>query len=67
MGISDDLTSNQMLSTIISQTQEKIDEISIKNNWMQSNLTMTLTGPAPLTNAVTEESFKLFGPYFQLE
>ena len=64
IGISDDLTSNQTLSTIISQTQEKIDAISIKNNWMQSNLTMTLTGPAPLTNAVTEESFKLFWSVF---
>ena len=64
IGISNDLAGNQTISTIISETQEKIDAISIKNNWMQSNLTMTLTGPAPLTNAVTEESFKLFWSVF---
>ena len=30
------------------------------------NLKMTLTGPVPLTNAVTEESFKLFWKVFPI-
>ena len=64
IGISDNLADNQTISSIISETQDKIDAISIKNNWIESNLTMTLTGPAPLTNAVTEESFKLFWSVF---
>ena len=33
-------------------------------NWQDLNLTMTLTGPVPITNAVTEFSFKLFWEIF---
>ena len=33
-------------------------------NWDSLNLTMTLTGPVPITNAVTEFSFKLFWEIF---
>ncbi|MDG1548712.1 MAG: MMPL family transporter [Candidatus Poseidoniaceae archaeon] len=33
-------------------------------NWNDLNLTMTLTGPVPITNAVTEFSFKLFWEIF---
>ena len=32
--------------------------------WDDLNLTMTLTGPVPITNAVTEFSFKLFWEIF---
>ena len=32
--------------------------------WEELNLTMTLTGPVPITNAVTEFSFKLFWEIF---
>ena len=35
-------------------------------NWESLNLTMTLTGPVPITNAVTEFSFKLFWEIFPL-
>ncbi|MBT6684444.1 MAG: hypothetical protein HOB55_06255, partial [Euryarchaeota archaeon] len=42
---------------IIERTQLIIDKISVDNNWQERNLTMTLTGPTPLTNASTEESF----------
>lgn len=33
-------------------------------DWNDLNLTMTLTGPVPITNAVTEFSFKLFWEIF---
>ncbi len=49
---------------IIERTQLIIDKISVDNNWEERNLTMTLTGPTPLTNAITEESFKLFWTVF---
>ena len=49
---------------IIERTQLIIDKISVDNNWQERNLTMTLTGPTPLTNAITEESFKLFWTVF---
>ena len=35
-------------------------------DWTANNLTMTLTGPTPITNAVTEESFKLFWTVFPI-
>jgi len=35
-------------------------------NWEDLGLTMTLTGPVPITNAVTEFSFKLFWQIFPL-
>jgi len=49
---------------IIERTQLIIDKISVDNKWEERNLTMTLTGPTPLTNAITEESFKLFWTVF---
>ena len=35
-------------------------------NWEDLGITMTLTGPVPITNAVTEFSFKLFRQIFPL-
>jgi len=80
IGIADD-TGNKTVGDIVDETQSKIDQIAMNNNWgvpdeqgkcdegeeNEGNvlcLRMTLTGPAPLTNAVTEESFKLFWQVF---
>jgi predicted RND superfamily exporter protein len=75
IGIADD-TGDKSVGDIVSETQGKIDEIADNNNWGNPDsqgkcteddslcLRMTLTGPAPLTNAVTEESFKLFWKVF---
>jgi predicted RND superfamily exporter protein len=76
IGIADD-TGDLSVGDIVAQTQEKIDEIGENNNWGAPDsqgkcpseedslcLRMTLTGPAPLTNAVTEESFKMFWEAF---
>ena len=75
IGISDD-TGNKSIGDIVSETQGTIDQIALDNNWGSPDsegcgtnhgslcLRMTLTGPAPLTNAVTEESFKLFWQVF---
>ena len=70
IGISDDLDKNGdgvediSIPDIIQETQINIDKLSIENDWEGKNLTMTLTGPVPLTNAITEESFKLFWKVF---
>jgi len=76
IGIADD-TGDMSVGDIVTQTQGKIDEIGVNNNWGTPDsqgkctfeedslcLRMTLTGPAPLTNAVTEESFKMFWEAF---
>ena len=76
IGIADD-TGEKSVGDIVSETQGKIDQIAFNNNWGEPDsqgkceeegnplcLRMTLTGPAPLTNAVTEESFKLFWEVF---
>ena len=76
IGIADD-TGDKSVGDIVTETQGKIDEIAANNNWGSPDdqgkcdeegnplcLRMTLTGPAPLTNAVTEESFKLFWQVF---
>jgi len=79
IGIADD-TGDKTVGDIVTETQAKIDLIAEENNWgvpdeqgkcdgdeNEGNvlcLRMTLTGPAPLTNAVTEESFKLFWQVF---
>ena len=76
IGIADD-TGDKSVGDIVTETQSKIDQIALENNWGQPDiqgkcdgqdnvlcLRMTLTGPAPLTNAVTEESFKLFWQVF---
>ena len=81
IGIADD-TGEKSIGDIVSETQSKIDQIAVENNWgipnQQGNcddeqndgtelcLRMTLTGPAPLTNAVTEESFNLFWKVFPM-
>ncbi|MDC3281755.1 MMPL family transporter [Euryarchaeota archaeon] len=71
MGIS----SNVSVAEIIERTQGNIDFLSnVDSNgdgvadWgpEELNLTMTLTGPTPITNAVTEESFKLFWTVFPI-
>ena len=54
------------VSELISETQAAINVIAEQNNWTEDNLTMTLTGPIPITSAVTEESFKLFWKVFPL-
>tara|TARA_B100001142_G_scaffold122697_1_gene124596 strand:- start:8584 stop:11460 length:2877 start_codon:yes stop_codon:yes gene_type:complete len=70
IGISDDLDKDGdgvediSIPDIIQETQINIDKLSIENDWEGKNLTMTLTGPVPLTNAITEESFKLFWKVF---
>ena len=72
IGISDDLDTDDdgindvSIPDIIEKTQIKINELSIENNWKEKNLSMTLTGPVPLTNAITEESFKLFWTVFPI-
>ena len=78
IGIADD-TGDKSVGDIVTETQGKIDAIASINNWGEPDsqgkcdedgnplcLRMTLTGPAPLTNAVTEESFKLFWEVFPL-
>ena len=69
MGIS----SNVSVAEIIERTQTNIDFLSSidadgngQADWTEDNLTMTLTGPTPITNAVTEESFKLFWTVFPI-
>ena len=64
IGISDDISGNMTIGDIVHDTQDRIDRIAEDEEWENNNLTMTLTGPAPLTNAVTEESFKLFWKVF---
>ncbi len=64
IGISDDISGNLSIGDIVDDTQSRIDRIAEDEGWANMNLTMTLTGPAPLTNAVTEESFKLFWEVF---
>ena len=54
------------VSALIKDTQGTIDALSVVNGWAEKNLTMTLTGPVPITSAVTEESFKLFWKVFPL-
>ncbi|MEL0310968.1 MAG: MMPL family transporter [Candidatus Poseidoniales archaeon] len=72
MGISSDADVAEM----IEKTQREIDYLSSVNNnicpdepeketdWECLQLKMALTGPAPITNAVTEESFNLFWDVF---
>jgi len=67
MGISSDADVAEMIEL----TQKNIDYLRSvdadgdgKSDWESKNLTMTLTGPAPITNAVTEESFNLFWDVF---
>ncbi len=72
MGISSDADVAEM----IEKTQREIDYLSSINNnicpdepeketdWECLQLNMALTGPAPITNAVTEESFNLFWDVF---
>ncbi len=49
---------------LIKYTQNEIDELAERNNWDNLSLQMTLTGPVPITNAVTEYSFSLFWKIF---
>jgi len=75
IGISDNL-GNTTISEIIEDTQNKIYDVPVCvedcessepiTNWDKVNLTMTLTGPVPITNAVTEESFNLFWKVFPI-
>ena len=54
------------ISEFIEETQLGIIGLSEENNWDQRGLSMTLTGPVPITNAVTEESFNLFWNVFPI-
>ncbi len=51
---------------IIDSATENLTNLSEENNWDQLDLKMTLTGPVPITNAVTEYSFVLFWKVFPL-
>ncbi len=73
MGISSDADVAEM----IEKTQQEIDKLSSVNSnlnpndedqsdWDYWGLEMALTGPAPITNAVTEESFSLFWDVFPI-
>ena len=70
IGISDRLTDDKgeeiTISEFIEETQLGIIGLSEENNWDQRGLSMTLTGPVPITNAVTEESFNLFWNVFPI-
>ncbi|MBS65577.1 MAG: hypothetical protein CMA93_04575 [Euryarchaeota archaeon] len=54
------------ISELISDTQQTIDSLALQNGWSEKSLVMTLTGPVPITSAVTEESFKLFWKVFPI-
>ncbi|MEK9909550.1 MAG: MMPL family transporter [Candidatus Thalassarchaeaceae archaeon] len=70
IGISDQLKDDSgeeiTISEFIENTQLGIIELSEANEWDQRGLSMTLTGPVPITNAVTEESFNLFWNVFPI-
>ncbi len=70
IGISDQLKDDNgeeiTISEFIENTQLGIIELSEVNEWNQRGLSMTLTGPVPITNAVTEESFNLFWNVFPI-
>lgn len=70
IGISDRLTDDKgeeiTISEFIEESQLGIIGLSEENNWDQRGLSMTLTGPVPITNAVTEESFNLFWNVFPI-
>ena len=52
------------IGQLIANTQADIDRLGIENDWENLSLDMTLTGPVPITNSVTEYSFKLFWQIF---
>ena len=73
------VSENRPAKDIIETTQLMLDEISQESkpcdydndgaglcSWSDLGITMTLTGPVPITNAVTEFSFKLFWQIFPL-
>ena len=70
IGISDQLKDDNgeeiTISEFIEDTQLGIIGLSEANDWDQRGLSMTLTGPVPITNAVTEESFNLFWNVFPI-
>ena len=70
IGISDQLRDGNgeeiTISEFIEGTQMEIIGLSEANDWDQRGLSMTLTGPVPITNAVTEESFNLFWDVFPI-
>ena len=70
IGISDQLKDDNgeeiTISEFIEDTQLGIIGLSEANDWDQKGLAMTLTGPVPITNAVTEESFNLFWNVFPI-
>ena len=51
---------------IIDDAEGMLATISEENGWEALGLKMTLTGPVPITNAVTEYSFVLFWKVFPL-
>ena len=51
---------------IISATTAELERLSEERGWDSMGLEMTLTGPVPITNAVTEFSFKLFWEIFPI-
>ncbi len=57
---------NKSAKEIIKQATETLENLSETNNWKTIGLQMNLTGPVPITNAVTEYSFVLFWEVFPL-
>ncbi len=57
---------NKSAKEIISAATERLENLSEANNWDVLGLQMNLTGPVPITNAVTEYSFVLFWEVFPL-
>ena len=57
---------NKSAKEIISAATERLENLSETNNWDVLGLQMNLTGPVPITNAVTEYSFVLFWEVFPL-
>jgi len=57
---------NKSAKEIISEATERLENLSETNNWDVLGLQMNLTGPVPITNAVTEYSFVLFWEVFPL-
>jgi predicted RND superfamily exporter protein len=68
IGVADDADGDGVadipISELIEGTQKEIDKFAARNNWTELGLTMTLTGPVPITNAVTEYTFALFWEIF---
>ena len=62
IGVKDDAVTSEILA----RADAAITQASADGEWEQAGLTMTLTGPVPITNAITEFSFTLFWEIFPI-